>query len=461
MLKRMVFVVLAISLALAQVPVVFAGLTALGPVNPVAAPGNGMPMWYQDLNGVVVDLPIPPIGDGVTAPTMIYAAPIIGNAYSQQTGFGAEAFFFSATDNKNFNTKDGKGSFLLGLEAGYAGGADPAALQQVVFARIRCIASVKTAGTYTFFHPWGSEVINVTANDVKKQPAIKFTKDIGIGPGWNPDGTLVGTPGGFYAVLQSGNTMSTVLRATSMAPGVDTTRWIGDGVTPTTVTGSPLVPAYNKVRLQGPAGVDMDGRGNNFIEVTEMIVSGHIPATLTAPLPLSVDRVTCSHIGTQESIDVWLSSQAGAIVEISDTLGNILSTGPVSSTGKFYQSFFPLAPAPETINVKVTDPITLATNTVNNVVVIDYINIIAANYSLSGASLNIQATSSDWYKHPTSPPTLTAVGFGTLTFDNAGVASGTFPVLGVLPATITVNSVLNRTPPVPGGTDTAQTAIVQ
>ena len=71
---------------------------------------------------------------------MIYAAVIAGNPYSAQTGFGAEAFYFNAHDNKNFNTKYGKGTFLLGLEAGYAGGANPAAGQQVVFARIRFTA---------------------------------------------------------------------------------------------------------------------------------------------------------------------------------------------------------------------------------------------------------------------------------------------------------------------------------
>ncbi len=45
-----------------------------------------------------------------------------------------------------------------------------------------------------------------------------------------------------------------------------------------------------------------------------MIVSGHIPATTAVPVPLSVDRVTCSHIGAAESIDVWLTSQVGATV---------------------------------------------------------------------------------------------------------------------------------------------------
>ena len=168
--------------------------------------------------------------------------------------------------------------------------------------------------------------------------------------------TLVAAPGGFYAVLDAGNTMSTFLRQVAPAPPAG---WIGDGVTPATFTGSPI--GYNKVRLQGPAGVDLDGRGNNFIEVTQMIVSGHIPATLTAPLPLSLDRVTCSHIGAAESIDVWLTSQVGG--DRSSPGRRVrpasfpLFTGTVTNaSGKFYASFFPPAPAPTAVIVTVTDP---------------------------------------------------------------------------------------------------------
>jgi hypothetical protein len=461
--SRFILILFAFILAFAQVA--FAGLAQMGPVNPVAAPGNGYPMWYKDANGVTVDLPIPPTGDGVTAPTMIYAPVIAGNAYSAQTGFGAEAFYFNAHDNKNFNTKDGKGTFLLGLEAGYAGGANPAAGQQVVFARIRCTASVKTAGTYTFFHPWGSEVINVTATDVQKQPAIKFTKDVGIGPGWLPNGTggwnLVAAPGGFYTVLDPSNTISTFLRQLSPAPPAG---WIGDGVTPATVTGSPI--GYNKVRLQGPAGVDMDGRGNNFIEVTQMIVSGHIPLTTTVPLPLSVDRVTCSHIGAVEKIDFWITTRPGAAIAVNDvnpangSLGALLYSDTVTDlSGKYYASF---PGTSKLVAVTVTDPAGAFSAATKTAAVIDYVDIISAAYSevtLPG-TLTIQATSSDYFfttKRNLAPPVLTATGFGNLSIIDAvnGIYSLTVvPIPGVLPPTITVTSSV-------GGSATVPTALVQ
>jgi hypothetical protein len=166
---------------------------------------------------------------------------------------------------------------------------------------------------------------------------------------------------------------------------------------------------------------------------------------------------------------VWLTSQVGATVEVRDAAAGATSiplfTGSVTDiSGKFYHSFFPPAPAPTAVIVTVTDPLGASGPSSKTVNVIDYVNIISAAYSLTANTLTVQATSSDWYKHPTTPPTLTAAGFGTFTFGVNGVASATFAVTGVLPPVITVNSQLNRGTAalpvlVPGGSDTAQTAI--
>ena len=470
-MRRILLVIMAIALALTQVPAAFAGLTAAGPLNPVPAPGNGFPMWYQDINGVTVDLPIPPLGappPTVVIPTMIFSAVDPNFVYSAQTGFGAEAFYFNAVSDKNFATKWGKVTVLIGLEASYAN-LVPTAGQQTVFSRIRITApKIQVAGTYTFRHPYGVETITVTNADLSQNggKGIKFTKDFGLGAGWtaNPDGTFtpVASPGGFYQVLTAGNTMSTFLRQVSPAPPAG---WIGDGVNTGTFTGSPL--GYNKIRLEAPAGTDLDGKGNSFIESPNMVISGHVPTALTAPLALSLDRLTCSHINLAESIDVWLTSATNAIVEVRDAAAGATSlplfVGNVTdATGKFYSSFLPAAPAPTSVIVTVRDPLGALAPTSKTVPVIDYVNILSAAYSLAGHSITIQATSSDWYKHPTLPPTMTAVGFGTLTFGVNGVASGTFPVTGVLPPSITVNSILNpgTAAQIVGGSDTAWTAIV-
>lgn len=473
MLTKKKFSWMLVVFLLASAQAAFAGLSAVGPVNPVPAPGNGFPQWYTDANGVSVDLPIPPLGappPAVVIPTMIFSAVDPNFPYSAQTGFGAEAFYFNATSPKTFQTKWGKVTALMGLEAGYAN-LVPTAGQQQVFARIRLTApNIQVAGTYTFSHPWGVETINVTTADLNQNAGkgIKFTKDVGIGAGWitNADGTftLVPAPLGFNQVLGAGNTMSTFLTAVNPLPPAG---WIGDGVTAATFTGSPI--AYNKIRLDAPAGTDLDGKGHSFIESTQLVISGHIAPNTTVPIAFTLDRLTCSHFGTQESIDVWLTSVPGAAIEVRDALAGPTSipimTGSVTSvTGKFYKSFIPAAPAPDAVIVTVSDPLGAASPSSKTVNVVDYVNITTAKYSVGTNTLTIQATSSDWFKHPTTPPTLTAVGFGTLTFNNLGVATLVVPVTGVLPPVITVNSQLNKgtaTTPVlvPGGSDTAQTAI--
>ena len=464
MSKHAKIALLIVVLALAVVPAAFAGLSAVGgspsPFNPVAT-SNGYPQWYTDANGVTVDLPVPPIGDGLTAPTMIYQALApASNAVALRAGFDTEAFYFNAKANpKGFQTAYGKIVTTIGLEASYANGT-PTEGQQVVFSRIRIKAPVKVAGTYTLTHPWGSETINVTAADINStNKGIFFTKDFGLNTGWSPDGLgwlAVAPPGGFYSVLQPGNTMSTFLTALSPAPPAG---WIGDGVTLSTVTGSPT--GYNKVRLQGP-DANLDGRGHNFVETSLFVVSGHIPTNTAVPLPLSVDRVTCSYPGALglnavENVDLFLTSKQGATVTVTDgVLGTPLFTGAVTDpSGRFYKSF-PAATKSITVTLTTADP--GFTPTTRTVPVIDYVNITSAAYSLSGNTLTVTATSSDFFtaaKHGRLAPTLRVLGFGPMIVD----ASGTYTLAPVavtspLPPSITVNSTT-------GGTDTIAVAITQ
>jgi hypothetical protein len=443
---------ITIVLVLALAPVAFAGLSAVSPTFHPPIISNGFPYYYTDTLGITVDLPIPPAGDGVNVPTMIYAPNPIGqtNEVALRAGSDTEAFFFMARSPKAFQTKDGKAVVTFGLEASYVNGI-PTDGQQMVFARIRIKAAVKTAGTYTFFHPWGSEVITVTQADITgTNKGIFYTKDVALTSGWvtnNAGGwNPVGTPSGFYGVLQADNTMSTFLRQVNPAP---LTGWIGDGVNEATFTGSPT--GYNKIRLQAPAGVDLDGRKNNFIEANTMVISGHIPVNTTTPLPLSLDRVTCSFQKSVEHIDVFLTSQQGAAVTITDAATNVLLySGTVTSpTGKFFADF---AGSAASVNVTVSAPgfgTTLATAKV-----IDYVNITGLVYDLATNVLTISATSSDWFKNPITPPTLTAVGFGNLTFNTLGTASLVVPLTAPLPPTVTVTSSV-------GGSDNAPVGFVK
>jgi hypothetical protein len=459
MLRKNKIALITIILVLALAPVAFAGLSAVSPVFNDVATSNGFPQWYTDANGVTVDLPVPPAGNGTAAPTMIYG-PLTqaSSAYAQQAGFDTEAFYFNARpDPKTYQTAYGKIVVVFGLEASYSTGI-PTPGDQVVFARIRIKAPLKVAGTYTFSHPWGTESIVVTAADINANKGIFFTKDVGLTPGWVSDGgtgwTPVAAPLGFYGVLQPGNTMSTFLRAVSPAPPAG---WIGDGVTPTTVTGSPI--GYNKVRLEGP-DPNLDGKNHNFVETTLFVVSGHIPASTAVPLPLSVDRATCSYIGTVEHLDVWLTSKQGAIVTITDVVtGTPLSGYPTTvdnASGKYFASF---PGTTKSINVAVSTTAPGFTAANKTVPVLDYVNITSTAYSLTvnPNTLTVKATSSDFFtaaKQGRLAPTLTVTGFGKMTVDAAGVYTlGPIAVTTPLPPTIAVTSTT-------GGSDTSPVGIV-
>jgi hypothetical protein len=247
--------------------------------------------------------------------------------------------------------------------------------------------------------------------------------------------------------------MSTFLRAVSPAPPAG---WIGDGVTPATVTGSPI--GYNKVRLEGP-DPNLDGKNHNFVETSLFVVSGHIPLNTAVPLPLSVDRATCSYIGTTENINLFLTSKQGVTVTVTDAVtGAPLPVAPFPTTvtdvsGKYFASF-PGTTKSIRVAVSTTAPGFTAAN--KTVPVLDYVNITSAIYSLGGNTLTVKATSSDFFtaaKQGRLAPTLTVTGFGNMTVDVNGVYTlGPVAVTAPLPPKITVTSTT-------GGSDSTATEI--
>ena len=311
--------------------------------------------------------------------------------------------------------------------------------------------------------PHFSDTINVTAADINStNKGIFFTKDFGLSTGWISDGAggwlPVGAPGGFYSVLQSGNTMSTFLRALNPVPPAG---WIGDGVTLSTVTGSPT--GFNKVRLSGP-DPNLDGKGHNFVETSLWVVSGHIPVSTAVPLPLSVDRVTCSYPGAGgpnavENVDLFLSSRQGATVTVTDNEAPfpVLYSGTVTDpSGKFYKTY---PGTTKSITVAVTPAaadVLRFTPTTKTVPVIDYVNITSAVYSQGGTTLTVTATSSDFFsaaKNGRLAPTLTVTGYGRMTVDASGTCTlAPVAVTSPLPPSITVNSTT-------GGADSIAVAI--
>ena len=138
------------------------------------APTNGYPAWYQDNTGVALEF-CQPLNQAELDGGWCLLLPgdtTVPEAFPAR--FADEHFYFAAQSAINFT--GGSALLVLGLEAAFAQGP-VAAGDQVVFARVRIrIDNLPFNGTYTVYHPYGTDVIeNQLAGG-----RLAFTEDIGI-----------------------------------------------------------------------------------------------------------------------------------------------------------------------------------------------------------------------------------------------------------------------------------------
>lgn len=199
-------------------------LVAVGPTNSE----HGFPVWYEDGNGLTLDLCVDP------ADPMCLAAPLPNpdQPIAFPGNFPDESSWFNAGAQMDTNG-GGQARLVLGLEAAFAGGA-PAAGDQISFGRIRYVIDNLQAGaTYTITSPYGTDEL-VAPNEGPR--SIVFTEDIGI------------APGDFTGALNSriGPFLTWDPAVGDTPPAGD----IGDPAAPHRVVGSPF--GTNVFRIVGP-----------------------------------------------------------------------------------------------------------------------------------------------------------------------------------------------------------------
>lgn len=348
-MRKTAYLGFVLAAALTMAPAAWAQLVphgSLGPVNPL----NGFPTYVQDINGVQLDLPTPPIGDGVNAPTMIFDPIIAGNTLSQATGFGAEAFYHTA-DARIDLPNGGRALLVLGIEAAYgAGDPDPLAPpDEFLFARVRVRFDATVEGTYSVTHPWGTESLTVTAADVGSR--FSYTNDWG---GFAPiPNATTPIPSSFERILYSPKEWR-FLRADTLAVGVDPNSWIGDGVTETTVQGG--LNNVNRFTIVGPPNAF--GPGVSTVTTDLFTVSGHILGGVVPPPPPppAADTITITRArlrGTQ--VDVRATSSNGfpmtAELFAGGVGGTLVGSGNLGPNGRANISF---SATPDTVRVHST-----------------------------------------------------------------------------------------------------------
>jgi hypothetical protein len=416
-----------------------ADLNRVGPSNVPSPPGHGFPLWYQDLNGMVLDLCLPNASDpGLLQETACLLARPPTPPYVFPTNFPEEIFYHRVVSAPLATSATKRATLVLALEAAFASGG-PVAGQQIVFTRIRVTAGVPFDGTYTVTHPYGFEVFpDVVAGAGNRD--IVFSEDVGIG-----------APGVFTGALSS--RVGPFLQASS-APGgapsapldLNGAQFLSDGVALVNITGSPFGTDWFEIcgPFDGPGNVDRCIRENFFT------VTGRLHDFVAAPIgsPMTITQATYARnaAGDQAQVDVGanaipgIGQAAAKLTAAAPNVTPVLMRGPNSpALGDFYAQGIPVPASDIPPFVTVTNSGDVPPTSVTRLIV-DEVQVTQASWDPGTAVLTVTATSSDKF----APPALEIDGFPTATQaplagDPAGV---TFTVAGVLipPPSLTVSS---------------------
>ncbi|HKP12379.1 MAG TPA: chitobiase/beta-hexosaminidase C-terminal domain-containing protein, partial [Blastocatellia bacterium] len=142
----------------------------VGPINP----DTGFPFWYQDTNGLRLELCLDNNPNCLTTlpdPTR----PALVAAQEADSNFPDEAFWWSGEADLT-GAGGVSGRLILGAEAAFANRIQTG--DQVSFGRIRIrIDNLVQGGTYRIVHPFGVDVFDNVSSGSR---GINYTEDIGI-----------------------------------------------------------------------------------------------------------------------------------------------------------------------------------------------------------------------------------------------------------------------------------------
>jgi hypothetical protein len=427
-----------------------AELQRVGPVSNSPTIG-GFPAWYQDTTGLALEFCAPSNASEVDGgwclllPGDVPAPPEVF-----PTEFFDEHFWYSA--GAVFPaTAPVDILWEAALEAAFA--ADVAPGGQIVFTRIRVRFVAPETGTYRVLHPYGEETFQATAGE-----RIFFTDDVGINC---PPGQFhcamegrVGpfllpsvSPGGPEMLpVTAGNPNPGGLANPTPYPGTGKS-YIADPAREGPVTGSPLGPTRNRVRVEGPGigGTDPGtGIPINFIETVNFTLVGRVftgalagrvtvdrasytdPAAPTTANPRKVAVFATAFPSTQGRTPGGNSPAVvspalqfyHAACAVDDITGDLSAPAGIDPTQMFDTgaSYFgqniltAIEPIPFEVCVQQLNAVDAAGNTVSAFfpsVLGDQVTISQALYEPGGRILTVAASSSD----QANPPTLTLSGF--------------------------------------------------
>ncbi len=412
------------------------GLERVGPTSPA----NGFPTWYQDKTGLTLEFCQPLVQAELDGGWCLLLPADTTLPETLPAPFSEEHFYWAA--NAAITSPALNATLVLALEGAFANAAVING-DQIVFARIRFRFDAPQTGTYTVYHPFGTDVVQATAGQ-----RVFFTEDVGLTcPLGTFDCALRGRLGPF---LLASNTPGGPELPGVPGPAAGKL-YIADPGRLGPVTGSPV--GQNYFRITGPGAIDV--RSDNFTLMGRAF-QGNLGGRVT------VDRASYSRDAgsINGKVDVFATAfatsqprlpgaplvgtttpalgfyPAACSVGTGGVLGAPAGVAAIqmfnADTRYYGQTVGAIPPA-----VCVQD--FTARNANNQIVpsftqksITDVVTISQAVYNpAAGGILTVAANSSD----ASAPPQLTVAGFGSFT-SGASLAAN----VGVPPATISVTS---------------------
>ena len=425
-------------------------LHRVGPINPAPSVGN-FPAWYQDNTGITLEFCDPSNAAEVAGAWCLLGAVEVPTPPEVfPTEFFDEHFWYAADAIPvSTNPVIKKAILVLAVEAAFGAGVAPGG--QIAFSRIRIrLEDVPVTGTYRFIHPYGEENVEAAAGD-----RIFVTDDFGIAC----------APGDFSCALNSrlgpfllpsatpGGAEMPPLTAANPTPDTNPAHF-GGTFTPTAypgngksyiadpsrdgpVTGSPT--GNNFFRIEGPAGSDLDGAGNDFLQTNNFTLMGRI-FTGNIPGEVTVERAEYARNGAGEKVEVYATglettqgripgqAPAAAVFPVLSFFDNTCTPSGIDNNlnpippysapapgaietqmpraGNNYWAMLPVNGIPAAVCVKDS-----VSNAFFPKTVVDEITILEAYFDPNAQSLSVKALSSD----EITPPVLSLGALGNLT----------------------------------------------
>lgn len=243
------------------------GLAAVGPTSP----DHGFPEWYEDNNGLQLDLcltdPVLCLLDGTVS--LVNANVPFPDNYG---GTFPDEAFWNVCEASIPTNNGGSALLVIALEAAF-GNEVPEAGQQVAFARVRIrVDNLIPGATYNVTTPVGPFTFVAQNAGVR---GINFTDDVGLVPG-----VFTGALGGAIGPFLMWDSDLPILDAQGR-------EYIGNPSIDHTITGSPF--GTNVFRIQGPS---VGGPGVDSIETDLFAVLGLKSVVVEPPPPAPVANFT-------------------------------------------------------------------------------------------------------------------------------------------------------------------------